>query len=187
MFQSWNSVILSQSKAGPVNANATNVQSLLPDRSILPIPGGFLQMGSLLRVTATGQLTNVATTPGTLTLALTLGGNNVWTSGPLQMSITPHTGVPLWLQILLTCYTVGQNTNASLMGQGIITSQALSLTAVADSVNTPATLLMPNTTPVVGGGFDSTISNIVNFTSQFSVNTPTTSIELQQFVLESMN
>ena len=185
--QSWNSVLQLLSKAGLILSNSTAVGNLLVDRSSVPIPGGTIQLGSVLRITGCGQISNITTTPGTLTLNFTLNSANVWTCGPMQLSSTAHTNVPIYFDVLMIAYTTGQNQNANFMGQGRATSQALSLTATADSANTPATLLMPNTAPAVGAGFDSTISNIINFTGQFSVANAGNSLQLFQYVLESMN
>jgi hypothetical protein len=105
----------------------------------------------------------------------------------MQMSTTAHTTLPLWFEILLTLRTIGTGVLATFMGQGMAVSQVLSLTAVADSTTTPATLLMPNTTPAVGTGFDSTLTQTLDCFGTFSVSTSPTNITMQQFSVESMN
>src|SRR5208337_3506486 len=117
MFQSWNAALISPLTAGPLVANTTVASTLLPPFAIIPIPGGFLNIGSALRITACGAISNVATTPGTLTLDVRLGSAIVWSSGPMNLSLTAHTSAPIWYQILLTARTVGQTTQATLMGQ----------------------------------------------------------------------
>jgi hypothetical protein len=74
-----------------------------------------------------------------------------------------------------------------LIGQGRITSQALSLTAVADSTTTPATLLIPNTTPAVGTGFDSTVANLVQVFGTFSIANAANAVQVQQYSLIALN
>jgi len=67
-----------------------------------------------------------------------------------------------------------------------MTAQALSLTAVADSTTTPATLLLPNTTPTVGTSFDSTVANVPDLVGTFSLNNAN-AIQVQQFEIISPN
>ncbi len=101
------------------------------------------------------------------------------------MSTTAHTTLPWWYEALLTCRAVGSSAN--FMGQAIATSQCLSLTAVADSTTTPATLLVPNTTPAVGTNFDSTTSQVIDMFATFSIANAGNLIQLHQFSLEMMN
>jgi hypothetical protein len=181
--------LISAITAGSALTNSTTPTSLLPTAALYQLPPNFLMIGSVLRITASYQVTNVVTTPGTLTLDVRFNSTPivVFNGGAMQMSTTAHTNLPMWVQILLTCRSVGNGTAATLMGQGIATSQCLSLTAVADSTTTPATLLMPNTAPTVGTGFNSVTTNQVDHFATFSVTTATTSITLQQYLLESVN
>jgi hypothetical protein len=63
----------------------------------------------------------------------------------------------------------------------------LSLTAVADSTTTMATLIMPNVAPVVGNNFDATATQQIDMFATFSVSTSPTNITLQQYRTESLN
>jgi|SRR5579859_3138291 len=192
MLQSWNQIVASAQAAGPQLSNSVSQTSLLPTQARVTLPPGFFSYpGQMLRITGQAAVSNVVTTPGTLSFAVMLGatGNiQAFTSGALQMSTTAHTSLPLWFQILLTCRAVGNGTSANLMGQGIFTSQVLSNTAVADSVaSSLPTLLGPNTAPAVGTGFDSTIANVLDFMATFSVSTSPTNITLHQYMVESAN
>jgi hypothetical protein len=102
------------------------------------------------------------------------------------LSSTAHTTLPIKGQILLTCRAVGGGTTANLIGQMQVESQCLSLTAVADSATTPATLLAPNTNPAVGTGFDSTVNNNLDFFGTFSLSNAN-AIQLTQYCVESIN
>lgn len=185
MMQSWQQTLISAQIAGTQISNSAAATTLLPPAALFTLPANFLSVGSVLRVTGTAQVSNVVTTPGTLTLDLRFGGTVVFNGGAMQMSTTAHTTLPLWFEILLTCRTIG--TAANFMGQGRATSQVLSLTAVADSTTTPATLLMPNTTPATGTTFNSTTSQQIDNFATFSVTTNPTNMTLQQWVLESLN
>jgi hypothetical protein len=152
------------------------------------LPGsGFWSEGKMLRITFAGRLSNIVTTPGTLTLDVRLGAVIAFNGGAMQMSSTAHTTVPIFGTILLTCRTIGGGTTATLMGQATVTSQALSLTAVADSTTTPATLPAPNTTPAVGTGFDSTASQVLDFFGTFSIANAGNLLQLHQYAVEAMN
>lgn len=140
-----------------------------------------------MRISACGRLSNIATTPGTLTLDVRMGAVIAFNGGAMQLSTTVHTTLPIWIEILLTCRAIGTGTSTTLMGQGRATSQGLSLTAVADSTTTPATLLMPNTAPAVGTGFDNSIVNTVDMFATFSINNIGNLFQLHQYIVEVQN
>jgi hypothetical protein len=184
--QSWVQTLYTIPVAGANLTASAAATSLLPNASPrLTFPNSFFaSIGQTLRIKGAAQLGNIVTTPGTLTLDIRLGGTVVFTSGAMQLSTTAHTTLPLWYEILLTLRAVG--TAANFMGQGTATSQCLSLTAVADSTTTPATLLMPNTVPTVGNNVDATTALALDHFGTFSLNNAN-AIQLQQFSVESMN
>jgi hypothetical protein len=142
-------------------------------------------IGKTLRLSGVCRTSNIVTTPGTLTLDVRMGTTVIFNGGAMQLSTTAHTNLPLFFQILLTCRAVGPGTLTTFMGQGFAVSQCLSLTAVADSTTTPATLLMPNTTPTVGTGIDNTASQAVDMFATFSLTGNQTT--LTTYVLEDLN
>jgi hypothetical protein len=185
---SWGEVLTVAQSAGATLTASTAATSLLPTHAVFTLPANFFDRpGKMLKIIAAGQLGNIVTTPGTLTIDVQLGGSVVaFNGGAMQLSSTAHTTLPFWLEILLTCRAVGSGTTANLIGQGRMTAQSLSLTAVADSTTTPATLLLPNTTPAVGTGFNSTTSQTVDLRGTFSLSNAN-AITLQQYSLISMN
>ena len=190
--QSWVGTLAAAQGAGPQLSNSTSQTSILPTQARITLPPGlFSSPGQILRIKGQAAVSNVVTTPGTLSLAVMLGASGTiqaFSSGALQMSTTAHTSLPLWFEILMTLRAVGNGTSANFMGQGIFTSQVLSNTAVADSVaSTLPTLLGPNTAPAVGTGFDSTIANVLDLMATFSVNTSPTNLTLHQYSAELLN
>lgn len=175
---------------GPTLTGSTSATSLLNAQAKAVLkPGFFDRAGKAVLIKAAGQLGNIVTTPGTLTLDVRMGPTSniiVFNGGAMQLSSTAHTALPFVLEILLTCRAVGGSTVANLMGQGVMTAQALSLTAVADSTTTPATLLLPNTSPAVGTGFDSTVAMTVDLFGTFSFNNAN-AITVQQYALYELN
>lgn len=186
----YTEAIATMQGAGPTLTASTTPTSLLLGQAKATLkPGFFDRPGKAVAIEFAGQLGNIVTTPGTLTLDVRMGPTSniiVFNGGAMQLSSTAHTTLPVMGKILLTCRAVGNGTSANLMGQGIITSQCLSLTAVADSTTTPATLLMPNTTPAVGTGFDSTVAMVVDLFGTFSLNNAN-ALTLQQYWLYEVN
>lgn len=190
MNQNWIEGIVSDKVAGPTLASSVTATSILNVVDKYPMAQGSWYVGRKLRVTTCGQISNITPTPGTLTLDLRMGPTSnivVWNGGAMAMvSDTAHTSFPFWLDVLLTCRAVGSGTSSNLMGQGRMTCDCLSRTAVAESTTTPATLLLPDTAPAVGTGFDYGVAMIMDLFATFSVNGATTNITVQQFLVEDV-
>jgi hypothetical protein len=189
-LQTWVQSLYSIEVAGPTISNSAAATSLLPPASpIWTFPASFFQyIGQQLVIRGCAQLSNITAAPGTLTLDVRLGvfpGIVVFSGGAMNMSTTVHTNLPIYWEILMTLRAIG--TNANFMGQGVISGQPLSLTAVADSTTTIATLMMPNTAPAVGANFNSTISQVLDFGATFSVANAGNAITLQQLKVLSLN
>jgi hypothetical protein len=187
MIQTWQQTLIASQISGNTLTASTAATSILPAAAKCTLPNNFLSIGSTLRIKGVAALSNVVTTPGTLTLDIRFGAVIAFNGGAMQMSTTAHTTLPIWYEILLTCQAIGSGTTAKMMGQGIATSQCLSLTSTADSTTTPATLLMPNTNPAQGTGFDSTTTQQIDHFATFSVSTANTTITLAMFTVESLN
>ena len=187
--QSWVETLISAEVAGTNLTASLTATSIIPAAARFTLPANWMDIGRVLRIKATGQLGNIVTTPGTLTIDVRMGPTSnivVFNGGAMQLSSTAHTTLPFMLEIVLTCRAIGSGTSANLMGQGQMTAQSLSLTAVADSATTPATLLLPNTTPAVGTGFDSTVAMVIDLFATFSLNNAN-AIQVMQYTLESLN
>jgi hypothetical protein len=185
MIQSWCQALITSQVVGTGPSNSTVAATTLPAAALFTIPANFFAIGSVLRITVAGQISNVVTTPGTLTLDVKFGSTIVFTTGAVQMSTTVHTTLPFWWDCLLTCRSIGASTSATLMGQSKLHGQMI-LTSGAD-ITTHGTALAPNTTPAAGTGFASTSAQVVDLFATFSVNTSATNISVQQYVLESVN
>ncbi len=174
----YNSLVTMQAAGPNLTASLTST-SLLNPQAKVPLPAGFFSyIGQKL-------------TPGTLTITFNLGSTGiiiVFNGGAMQLSSTAHTTLPFYLEIDLTLRALGTGAEptANFIGQGKMISQCLSLTAVADSTTTPATLLLPNTTPAVGTSFDSTIANVPDLVGTFSLSNAN-AIQVQQYELLSCN
>ena len=188
--QTWSETLMAMEQSGTQLSASTTPTSLLHSSGKFTLPPNFFSIGKAIRITFAGRISNLVTTPGTLTLDIRMGPTSnivVYNGDAMQLSSTVHTDVPVMGDIMMTCRAIGGGTSANLLSQGRITSQALSLTAVADSTTTPATLLMPNTNPAVGTGFDSTVAMVVDMFGTFSVNNAANKVQVHQFWLESLN
>jgi hypothetical protein len=171
--------------AGPNLTASTTPTSLLNPQAKVTLPAGFFSfIGQKLYIRGQGQLGNIVTTPGTLTIDIRFTSTVVFNGAAMQLSSTAHTALPFMFEIELTCRIVGSS--AQLMGQGKMISQCLSLTAVADSTTTPATLLLPNTTPALGTAFDATSTQQIDCFGTFSLNNAN-AIQMHQYEVLSCN
>lgn len=185
--QSWNEVLVNSRAAGTALNAFTTAVSILPTGDVFTLPANFFTVGKMLRVTLTGSISNIVTTPGTITFEFKLGSVVAFTTGAMQLSTTAHTTKPFKLDILLTCRSIGSGTSATLMGQAVMQSQTVNATAVADGTQTHTMLLAPNTAPAAGTGFASTSALAVDMYCGFSISDAGNQVQMQEYVLESLN
>jgi len=177
-------VIASSYTDGPA-LTAAATASALPTYVPTSIPAGYWQIGRIWRLTASGRISNVVTTPGTARYDLRLGAVTVFDTLAMPLNIVAKTNVSWRLQVDLQCRSVGTGTSATLFGQGFWLSEANILTALPATGPGPGGCLVPfNTAPVVGTGFDSTIANALDF--RFTQTVATGSMTVHQFMVEQM-
>ncbi len=177
-------VIASAYTDGPT-LTAAAAASCVPTYVPMPIPGNYWQIGRTWRITAAGRISCVVTTPGTARFDLRMGAVTAWDSLAIPLNIVAKTNVNWMLNVLLTCRSVGPSTSATLFGQGTFLSEANLNTAVPSTGPGPGGQMLPyNTAPVVGTGFDSTISNAMDF--RFTQTVATGSLTLHQFLIEQL-
>jgi len=178
-LQTWQETFV-QAQGDGTAVTATAEGSLLPGQAKYTLPANFLiGAGSTLRIRASGRISNIVTTPGTLTLRAKFGAIIVAASSAMQLNTTAQTNVTWVLEWSLTARTVGATTAATLMHTGMISSQSLFTGATQ-----VGSMMIPASAPAVGTGFDSTVANVVDLTAQFSLTG--NSMQLHQFALESV-
>jgi hypothetical protein len=188
--QSWQQTLAFAPVAGSALTASTTATSLLPPAARAVLPANFFNIGTLLRVKAMGVMSTIVTTPGTLTWNVTLGPITtpiiVFTSAALALNIVAQTTFTWLLDILLTCRAVGVGTASNLIGTGTFHSRALLGAPAVASEQGVSPALLPDTSPAVGTGFDSTLTQTVDLMAAWSLNNANT-ITLQQYTLESLN
>lgn len=196
--QSWMQLLAPQQQAAAAAKNTyTTAVSVINPQSLVDLWRNFWAIGTKMRVKVRFGLSNIVTTPGTVTFQIMMGSIVVWTSGAIQLNATAHTLVPCELDVTLRCDIVGTGTTAKLYGQGRLTGPPFTRTiaatdlwgrvSAADNSVSDVTILVPITTPADGGGFDSTISNLLDFWTGFSISNIGNAIQIFDYEVEGLN
>lgn len=135
-----------------------------------------------------GPVSNVVTTPGTLTLRVRWGGSAgtlLATTGAIPFSTTAATNNLCALDCFLTCIAQGPTTTA-------LTLRAYGTSWVANTAGTAAALqamcLPPAGTALADvASLDGTVPKAITVTAQFSVNTSPTNIQITDCWLMALN
>lgn len=178
-------LVEAQSDGTAVTATAEG--SLLPAQAKISIPSGYLfRIGKRFAVRASGRISNIVTTPGTLTLRFKMGPTAniiVAASQAIQLNAVAKTNVSWYLDLTMTLRSVGGGTSAAWFPMGTWTSESVVGSPVPASGGA-GTAQWQAATPVVGTGFDSTVDNFIDLSAQFSLTG--NSIQLHTFGLEDL-
>jgi len=168
-------------------ADTTQISNTVSETAMAPdfnLPAKYWFPGRTLRVTMAGVMSNVVTTPGTLTIRSRLGGVGgtiLAASSAIALNTTARTNASIWLQFLLTCRTNGFSATAgSMMVQGWA-----NLGASASVVG--RTDMIPDTGSAAVSSLDLVSATILSFTAQFSVATNPTNLTIRNAIYESLN
>lgn len=179
-LQSWGETLISAQGDGTA-VTGTAAGTLLPTAAKAVLPANYFAIGRVLRANLWGRISNIVTTPGTLTLDFRLNNGVVFTSGAIPLNVVAKTNVSWRTILMLTCRSIGSGSVATLMGQGDFTSESV-VSSVAGTAND---VMLPASAPAVGTGFDSTAAQVCDMQATFSLTG--NSIQLHQYTLESMN
>lgn len=186
--QTWQETLAVQRAAGTLYDTYTTAKTVINPDALWTMPANYLDVGRRLRVTVQGALSNLVTTPGLVVFQVKIASVIAFTTGNIQLNATAHVLLPFWLEIDLTCRTVGSSTSATTIGLGRATGIQLTNTAAqVDDPQDMPTILGPATAPAVGTGFDSTIANIVDFWAGFTISNAANGVRIDQYLLESLN
>lgn len=177
---SWQETLVTTQVDGAALTNSVAATSLLPGQAKVILPSQFFSTpGKTLRIKGSGRLSNIVTTPGTLTLDVRLNSTPiiVFNGGAMQMSATAGTNNTIRFELVLIARTVGAGTATTLMATGM--AQCVGLAA--------ATTLLPATAPAVGTGFDMTVANVLDLFGTFSIANAGNSFTLHTYTVESLN
>lgn len=188
MSQGFVETLVAQHTQGTLFNTYTTAKTVIPATSLITLPSNYIKIGSSFEITVVGGLSNIVTTPGTVTFQIMLGSTAVFTTGAIQLNATAHTLLPFRLDALLTCRAVGSSTSANFMGTARVQGIHFTLTAgQTDATNTGGIFSGPATAPAVGSGFDSTIANILDFWTGFSISNAGNGVQIEQYIVKSLN
>jgi hypothetical protein len=176
-------VIASSYTDGPT-LTAAAAASCVPTYVPTTLPAGYWQIGRIWRVTITGRVSVVVTTPGTLRWDIRLGGVVAADTLAVLGHASGKTNVNFYLEGLLTCRAVGSGTSANLMNQWMLMTEAIINTAAPTTGPGGGYALPWNTAPVVGTGFNS--QSALTLDCFFTQTVATGSMTVHQFLIEQL-
>jgi hypothetical protein len=158
-----NTLATAQSSGAAVTGTA--ITTLLPTNALFTLPGGSLRVGDRLVIEAEGQMNTVVTTPGTTTFTVRMGPTaniSVFASQAIALNIVAQTNASWTLKLRMRVVSVGSGTVATFITTGEFISRASLNAPAVGTTNGVGTVLLPDTAPVAGTGFDSGINNLVD-------------------------
>lgn len=182
----WSPLSIATAASTDTGGTATALTILHPTAKFT-FPPNSIQLGTLLRITATGHISCVITTPGSARYTVLLGATTIFDTGVLALRTgSASTTLPWWLDINLSCRLGGSAGN--FFGMSRWTSEASILSPLATTGPAIGTVLSsvaggPETAPAVGSNVDLTASN--TFDCQFTSAITTGHMVCHTFVMES--
>jgi hypothetical protein len=175
----------SQEGDGTALTASTTPTSILHPSDVYLFQANQLKRGSKLVITAHGRISNVVTTPGTLTLDVRFGSVVAANGGAMALNIVAKTNVPWVLRWELKCRSTGSGTQATMMHEGQWWSESV-IGSAAPAAGGAGMHLLPNATPAVGTGFSSVANFAIDLFATWSINNAN-SIQVHDYCLELCN
>jgi len=179
--------LATQRSAGTLFNAYTTAKSIINQTDLVPIPGNYMQVGTKFRIKSWGGLSNIVTTPGTVTFQIMMGSIAVWSSGAIQMTTTANTLTPYKFEATIRLDSIGTGTSAKFIGEGFTSALNLTIGAGANPTVTDTGIVVPVTSPAVGTGFDSTVTNNLDFWVGFSISNSGNGIQSYDYTVEQLN
>ena len=183
-LQRWQETLIT-SQADGSTLTAAAAASMIPTGALATLPTNFMEIGKSILVKASGRISCAVTTPGTARFDIRFGATVVWDSTAIPLNVVAKTTVGWYLEVLLTCRSIGSA--ATIWGQGMWFSEAALLVPVPSTGPGPGGNVLPyNTTPAVGGNtFNSAATQQVDVF--FTQTVATGSLTCHQYCLQTLN
>lgn len=188
MNNAWGQLLYSLAVAGPTLTAAANASALAAASPAAGqwkpiIPGGLLtKNGDKIRVTASGIVSCVITTPGTFRLDLRAGSTVIFDTGAIALNVVAKVNVPWFAQFDLTVRVPGAI--GQTWGQGWFSSEA-GIGAPLPAVGGNAHFNVPVSAVGLGTAWDMSVGNVLDLT--FTQTVATGSFTLEQCDIEYKN
>lgn len=181
-LQSWGETIYNMIADGAAITAAAQTSMIASPKPTLA--ERFWQIGKEVRITASGRISSLITTPGTARYDVKHGATVIWDGlAALLDTVAAHTNVAWKLVVELTCRAQGATGN--VWGHGLWTCEdILGVPATAPKGSLSAVLPW-NTPPAIGANFDTAPANILDL--DFTQTAATGSMTCHQCRIESLN
>ena len=184
----YSQLLTCQHAAGTLFNTYTTAKSVINTQALYTIPPNYLRVGDYLRVRVSGGISNVVTAQPTFTFQVMMGSIVVHTSQAVTTTTTAHTLIPFIYQVVMRLDSEGSGTAAKFVSQADLTGIMFEISgANADPTLGVGEVLCPNTAPAVGTGFDSTISNILDFWVGIGTSNAGNGIQVYQYTAELLS
>lgn len=181
----WVETLDSITADGTQISNSTSETIVCPDFSI---PAYYMVPGRTLEVIASGVMSNVVTTPGTLTFRIRWGGvagTLLCATAALALDTTARTNSAWRLVAEIVCRSAGSS--GAFLSDGIVLNNTLSSTAA----NLLPALMGSAGNPLASANaavtVDTTAAKLLSVTAQFSVSTNPTNLTCQKRIIKVIN
>ncbi len=163
-------------------ARASLLQGAGGKQGLYTLAANKLRVNDVIHLRASGRISCVVTTPGSITFDLSFGvaGTAVMSTLAIPLNIVAKVNVPWVLDMVGTVRAIGNAGN--MFWQGYWLSEAALNTAVPATGPGPGGNTLPyNTAPVIGSNVDMTVAQILDF--NFTQTVATGSVTLHQYCL----
>jgi hypothetical protein len=181
----WVETLDSLTADGTQISNSTSETIVCPDFSI---PAYYMVPGRTMEISASGVLSNVVTTPGTLILRLRWGGvagTVLAASAAIALDTTARTNSAWRLMLTMTCRTAGAT--GTFLSEGQAWVNTLSSTAANLLPQLMGSAGAPLASANAAVTVDTTTAKLLSLTAQFSVATSPTNLTCQSRVIKVIN
>ena len=163
--------------------NTLTATSILHGSGIGTIPANAMQIGSHIKVTIRGRISTLVTAPGTLTFDMRMGGVVVSAFGAIALNIVAQTNASFEAVLTARITAVGTGTTATALCTGVFLSRAV-IGSAAVAAGGVGAIVLPDTAPASGTGFDSSSAQVANIFATWSVASASNSIQVHQSLTE---
>lgn len=179
MASGFPSILAIAAADGPT-LTAAAAATCLPVTARFTFPPNAFAVGSSMRITASGRISNAVTTPGTARFDVRLNNNVIFDTLALTLNQVVKATLPWQITIWLTCRAVGATGNfwgtSDFQAESIVGSPL-------PTVGGSGSLLAPVGVTAVGANVDLTVANPFEFF--FTQTVATGSLTVHQFWLET--
>lgn len=188
MSQGFVSTPAGQHSVGTDFNTYTVAKSVINPQALWPIAGNQFSLGKLLRISADFGIYNAAQI--TYTFQVMMGTPNivVFATAAISTSTTVHAspGAGHHIEINLRLDSEGSGVAAKFFGQAVLSGPYFTSGAVADGTFPTGVPIVSPVVAALGTGFDSTISNIMDFWVGISASAAGNGIKVWNYKVEDL-